>query len=295
MKTPEPTLVVTGASGHFGGAFMHHLLNTFGVSPDRITAASRDPAKLASWAARGVKTARADFDDPDSLDAAFAGAGRLLIISTDNLAPGKRLPQHLNAVAAAKRAHVGHVFYTSMPHPEPGSPVPFAHDHWGTEQALGASGLTVTVLRNTWYIETLMMGLPAALATGKWHVASGDHRVSYLARDDAARAAAGALATTDALDTIYEIVGAHAVTPNEIATIASEATGKPLEVVHVTLDQLKHGLESASVPPELVPVIVGMAEHNKKGFGALVNDSVRHLGGAKPRDISVVLPQLLRA
>ncbi|CAN5489941.1 SDR family oxidoreductase [soil metagenome] len=295
MKTPEPTLVVTGASGHFGGAVMHHLINTFGVAPSRITAVSRDPAKLATWASRGVKTVRGDFDDAESLQPAFAGAGRLLIISTDDLAPGKRLAQHLRAVAAAKAAHVGHVFYTSMLHPEPGSPVPFAPDHWGTEQALAASGMTVTVLRNNWYIENLMFALPDALKAGKWYVASGDHRVSYIARDDAARAAAGALATTDALDTIYEIVGSHAVTPAEIAALASEASGKPLEVVNVTPAQLKSGMEAAGVPAPMIPMFVSFEIHNQKGFGSMVNDAVRHLGGAKPRDISVVLPQLLRA
>ncbi len=297
MKTPEPSLVVTGASGHFGSAVIHHLLNTFGVAPGRITALSRDPSKLATWASFGVRTVPADFDDPASLAAGFAGAGRLLIISTDEIAtPGKRLAQHLAAIEAARHAHVGHVLYTSMMHPEPGSPVPFAPDHWGTEQALAASGLATTALRINWYVENLARLLPQALAAGRWFVASGDHRVAYVARDDAARAAAGALWTSDPLDTLYEVSGPHAVTSREIAAIATEATGKRLDVVNVTPEQLQHGLEGAGVPRHMAQMLAGFDAHNLKGFASLVTDAVRRLGGGvQPRDISVVLPPLLRA
>ena len=41
------TILVTGASGHLGGAIIRHLLDSQGLAPSRIVAASRNPEKLA--------------------------------------------------------------------------------------------------------------------------------------------------------------------------------------------------------------------------------------------------------
>ena len=167
------TLLVTGASGQLGRRVLAHLLDTCAVPPARLIAVTRDPAKLADFAARGVEVRRGDFDDPGSLGEAFKGAGRLLLISTDALdTPGRRLAQHQAAIAAAKTAGVRHIVYTSMPNPD-GSPIPFAPDHLGTEQALALSGRGWTILRNAWYFENLAFSLPGALApraseSGMW-------------------------------------------------------------------------------------------------------------------------------
>ncbi len=75
------------------------------TKPADITATSRDIAKWPDYAAKGVETRAADFDDPASLERPSAGADRILIISTDVLnEPGKRLKQHLAAVEAARKA-----------------------------------------------------------------------------------------------------------------------------------------------------------------------------------------------
>ena len=112
------TLLVTGAAGQLGQRVIHHLIETYKVSPGSIIAATRSPEKLADFTARGVVARKADFDDAAALPAAFAGVDRLLIISTDALdTPGKRLSQHKAAVEAARKAGVKHILYTSMPSP----------------------------------------------------------------------------------------------------------------------------------------------------------------------------------
>ena len=89
-------------------------------------------------------TRRADFDDPDGLVAAFDGARRLLLISTDVVSgDGYRVVQHTNAIRAASRAGVEYVVYTSlMGADRPGHPVgaPMA-DHAATERALAETGV----------------------------------------------------------------------------------------------------------------------------------------------------------
>src|SRR4051812_25915717 len=138
-QIPSANLLVTGAGGHLGRHVVKQLLT---ANAGNIIAGSRAPEKLGELVAKGADVRTVDFDDPRSLSVAFKGVDRLLIISTDALAkPGLRQYQHMTAIDAAVKAGIRHVIYTSMLNPEPGSPIPFAPDHFKTEQALIASGL----------------------------------------------------------------------------------------------------------------------------------------------------------
>ena len=146
--------LVTGASGHLGQLVITNLLEIHKIPASKIIATTRKPETLAALKAKGVDVRAADFDDTANLVKAFKGATRLLLISTDAMdRPGHRLEQHKNAIAAAEKAGVEHVLYTSLPKPDT-SAILFAPDHVGTEKALADSGLQGgTGLRNNWYFE----------------------------------------------------------------------------------------------------------------------------------------------
>ncbi|OBZ93936.1 nucleoside-diphosphate sugar epimerase [Pararhizobium polonicum] len=276
----EP-LLITGATGNLGRLVLDELLASGKVSPANIIATSRDTAKLADYAAKGVQTRAANFDDAASLEAAFVGADRILIISTDALdEPGKRLRQHLTAVAAAKKTGAKHILYTSMPNPET-SVIPFAPDHLGTENAIKATGIAYTILRNGWYMENLFLGLPHAVADGKWYSASGTGQLAHIARADIAKATAAALASGSTESVTYTLTGETKHTVDQIAAIVSTITGKPLEVVHVTDEQLAGGLKAAGLPDFLIPVIVSFDTNTREGHIDLVTGDAAKLSGAK--------------
>jgi NAD(P)H dehydrogenase (quinone) len=281
----SPTFLVTGASGLLGRLVVEHLL---AARAGKVIAASRNPAKLADLAAKGAETRRADFDDPASLDAAFKGVDRLLIVSTDALdEPGKRQRQHKAAVAAAARAHVGHVVYTSMPNPEPGSLIPFAPDHYETEQALTKSGLPHTILRVSWYAENLLRSLPSILPTGKWYSSAGEGRVANIARDDVARAAAAAL--IKAPGGRFDLTGPELLTTRQIAAIVAAVFAKPVEVVPVSDEQLLAGLNAAGVPKIFAELGVAFDANTRAGKIDLISDAVLKLTGAPPTPLREVL------
>lgn len=273
------TLLVTGAAGHLGRLVLDALLASGKVAPESIIATSRDPAKLAAYAEKGVQTRRADFDDPASLATAFAGADRILVVSTDALdTPGKRLIQHTAAINAAKAAGAKHILYTSMPNPEH-SAVTFAPEHLGSENALKATGIPYTILRNGWYQENLFMGLPHAFADGKWYSATGDGKIAHIARADIAAATANAMLSASNENRTYTLTGPVARTTAEIADIAAKAVGKPLAVVTVTDEQLAAGLAGAGLPPVLIPVIVSFDTNTREGQIAMVTDDAANLAG----------------
>ncbi|TIS54006.1 SDR family oxidoreductase [Mesorhizobium sp.] len=285
------TLLVTGASGQLGRGVIHHLLDTLKVAPQRIIAATRNPANLADLAARGVAIRAADFDDAASLASAFKGADRVLIISTSELDVhgGKRLKQHETAVAAARKAGVSHLLYTSMPNPEPGSPILFAGDHYGTEQAIKASGISYTIFRNGWYQENLFMALPHAIASGHWYTSAADGRIAHGARDDMAAAIAAGLASGATASTTYTLTGPQAYTVAEIAALVTEVTGKPIEVVQLPDEALTEGLKAAGVPEGFAPIITSFDTNTRSGRIAMVTDAVETLSGRKPQPLKQFL------
>jgi NAD(P)H dehydrogenase (quinone) len=223
MNFRRRTLIVTGASGHLGRRAVELLLD---AEAGPIVATTRSPERLVSLADRGAEIRRADFDDPASLIEAFAGADRLLLVSTDAL--GRRLPQHRAAIRAALRAGVKHVVYTSLTNPEMWE-AGFATEHAETETALRASGLGWTILRNNLYTDDLLAKLSDAIASGELVAAAGDRGAAYVTREDCAGAAAAALASSDFDGRTFDVTGPAAVTHAELAKIASDVSRSRVE------------------------------------------------------------------
>jgi NAD(P)H dehydrogenase (quinone) len=277
--------LVTGASGHLGQSVLHHLLDTLKIEPGRIAAASRKPAALSAWAARGVATRAADFNDSASLDQAFSGVKRLLIISTDALdADGTRLKQHKAAVKAAAKAGVDHIAYTSLPNADT-SLVTFAPDHAGTEVAIAQSGVPGwSMLRNNWYFENLFHSMPQALASGQWCSAAGQGKLAHIWREDQALAAATALADGFQGQRTLTLSGSGSYTADEIAALISKVTGKPLAVVHVPLEGLIQGMIGAGIPAPVATVLGSFDAAIKAGHLDGDSRDFEALTGRKPRN-----------
>ena len=276
-------LLVTGASGHLGRRVVELLLER-GLGP--IIATTRSPDKLADLAARGVEVRAADFDDPASLAAAFAGARRALLVSTDALdRPGRRRDQQLAAVRAFEDAGVEHVVYTSCPSPYDGSPVGVVPDHLATERALAASRLDFTILRNNLYAEVILYSLPQAVAAGQLVDAKGDGGVAWVWRDDCARAAAAALADPTRGRRTLDITGPAAITSAELAAIASEVTGKPVRHVSVPLDALIAGMVQHGLPEPVAQLMASFDAGAARGDLAATSSAVVELTGAPPRSV----------
>jgi len=276
----EATYLVTGAGGQFGRMVVENLLAA-GVGP--IIATTRHPDKLADLAARGVEIRHADFSDPATLVSAFAGATRLLLISTDVIdAEGTRLAQHRNAVAAAVAAGVGHVVYLSAPSPHPTAQPSLINDHFWTEQALAASPLGWTFLRDHIYTEMLLLGLPHAIATGQLFTATGTAGRNYVSREDCARTAAAILASDFSGRQALDVTGPAPVTQDEIAAIASELSGKPVTHIAVPADGLLQGLLGAGLPPAMAAGLTAFDVAAAQGFHAITTSVVKDWTGREP-------------
>ena len=280
------TLAVTGAGGHLGRRTIELLLE---AGARHVVGITRDPAKLADLADRGVELRAASFDDRDTLPAALAGVDRLLIISTDKLGlPGARIGQHTRAIEAAETAGVSHLVYTSVtsPYPDPASVVP--NDHYWTEARLAASPLSWTVLRNNVYADSLLQSGAHAIASGTLYHAAGDNGRAFVTREDCAAAAAGALLKADG-KRIYDVSGPSAPTMDEIAATLAEVSGKPVTAQKVPAEGLKAGLAAAGVPQIYVDVIALFDTDTARGYFGIVTDAVKELAGRPPQSVPALL------
>jgi NAD(P)H dehydrogenase (quinone) len=279
MSFEDKQLLVTGASGHLGKAVVGELRR---LRAKKVIAATRTPGKHPELATLGMEEREADFDRPETLQAAFRGVERLLLISTDSLhAPAARIKQHRTAIQAAVGAGVEHVVYTSLPnaHPTEGPSIP--DDHFWTEVALFESGLDWTILRNNLYAEVILRFAQFALKTGRLVSATQSQGRSYVTREDCARTAAAALLNS-AGKAIYDVTGPASVTHEQIASVLS---GKSIQHVNVTPEEVEKGLVAAGIPQFAARGVRGLDEEASRGYQAIVTPTVKNFTGRVPMSV----------
>ena len=254
-------IVVTGASGQLGRLVIDALLRT--QPADSLVAAVRTPAKAADLAARGVQVRQADYSRPETLGPAFAGADKLLLISSSEI--GQRAKQHQAVIDAAKATGVQLIAYTSLLHADV-SPLGLAVEHRQTEAALAASGLPHVLLRNGWYSENYAMGLPGALARGTLYGAAGEGRIASASRQDYAEAAAAVLsAAAPQAGKVHELAGDASYTLAELAAESARQAGKPLAYQDLPEAAYRDALLQAGLPAPVAELLADSDAGAAKG------------------------------
>lgn len=277
------TILVSGASGGLGQRVVERLLER---SPgSRIIAVTRKPDGLNELAARGVDVRRGDFDDPESLRSAFAGAESALIISTDSLdKPGHRVTQHQTAFRLLAEAGAQHVVYTSIPNPQ-NSRILLSKDHADSEAALAGTGVRFTVLRDNIYHHMLLDAAKRAVQGGKLVDARGDGRVAYVSREDVARVAAAVLLDPPPGNQVLDVTGPESLSGPDIAKLISEISGRTVEHQSIPLPALIDGMVQHGLPRPLAEVFASFDAGFAAGELATVSDTVQRLTGKAPQSL----------
>ncbi|MFB9237579.1 SDR family oxidoreductase [Plantactinospora siamensis] len=274
------SIVVTGATGHLGRLIVESLLRR-GVPAGQIVALGRDVNRLADLADRGLVVRTADYDDLDSLRAAFAGAQKLMFVSGSEV--GQRVRQHGNVITAAREAGVGLVVYTSIAHADT-SDLQMAAEHQATERQLRDSGLPHVLLRNSWYLENYTAQLPTYLAHGVAG-AAGDGRVSAAARADYAEAAAEVLTTDGHAGRAYEL-GGEAFTMTELAAEVARQTGQDVRYTDLPVDRYTELLVAAGLPEPYAAALADADRGLARGALYVPVDDLEKLIGRRPTSLA---------
>jgi NAD(P)H dehydrogenase (quinone) len=282
-------VAITGASGELGRRTAELVLARH--PPRAVILATRTPKALAALAARGADVRFADFDDPASLSAAFTGAERLLLISATDLQ--RRSAQHKAAIDAAKAAGVAHVIYTSGSKPAPPNPAVVAPSHYATEQALVASGLEWTVLRNSLYADYQVAEAKRAAETGSLVHNRGAGRVAYVARADCAAAAAAVLLHGGHAGATYDITGPESHTATTLAALYGELGGRRVEARGIDDAAFVAGLVGDAAANEHLrygaELVASFGRAIREGYLDVCTDAVAKLTGHRAHTLAEVL------
>lgn len=251
------TILITGATGQLGNAVVRYVLDR---TDEQVVVSVRNPDKFTLT---GVEVRQGDFDRPETLN--FAGADKLLIVSAEAPDAETRIQQHKNAVAKAVEHGVGHIFYTSITDADT-SPAAVAVVHKATEEAIRATGIPFTILRNGMYHENYL----GALAGETVALSTKDGRVASAPRDDYALAAAVVLTTPGHEGQVYELTGSTSWSFPELAG-----------------DRFQEVSDDDLLAAGLPPVIVDFFKSIREGVFAEVRPDLEKLIGRPTRPIQV--------
>lgn len=282
---------VTGATGQLGRLVIENLLKKTAAS--NIVALVRDAAKANELKALGVDVRQADYEQPETLTAAFAGIEKLLLISSN--AVGSRVPQHLAVIQAAKEAGVQLFVYTSVLKAGT-NPMMLAAEHKPTEAAIQESGIPAVILRNGWYTENYTQNIPAILQTGVVAGAAKDGKFHTAARNDYAEAAAVVL-TSEAshAGNVYELAGDAGFTLAEFAAEVAAQSGKEIAFQDMSGEDFANLLVQVGLPEGFAAALADSEVHAANGWLEETGGTLSTLIGRPAQSLSAAVTAALNA
>jgi uncharacterized protein YbjT (DUF2867 family) len=220
---PE-TVAVFSASGRPGLAQVRQLR----LAGYRVRAITRRRVDAFD----GVEVVAADLNNPPSLARACAGADAVFFTSP-SFTDAANAVVHITRVGeAAKAAGVRRLVYnTTSWHPDAPIGVPSMDGAFAKTSALRATGVPLTVVRPSLFMDNLLTRWvkPYVIGEGEFsYPHKPDLAVSWISLDDVARLMIGTLADEGFSAETLDVGGPETLTPPEVAQLLSEALQRPV-------------------------------------------------------------------
>jgi len=218
-------ILVTGAAGKTGRAAIQALA----ARGAAVRAFARDPAHAGMLKALGAASVCVgSFEDADALNAAAAGVQAIYHICPN--VSRAELTYARGVAAAAQASGVKRFVYHSVLHPQ----IEAMPHHWEkmrAEEMLFASGLDLTILQPTAYMQNILGAWPGIVGDGVFRVPYPvETRISLVDLDDVAAAAALVLTQDGHEGATYELVGTQPLNQTEVAAAIGTALRRTISV-----------------------------------------------------------------
>ena len=217
-------IILCGVGGNLGSKTAEILLEKY--PRDHLIFTSPRADRLEQYAAQGVDTRIADFNNAASLSHAFTGADVMILVSMPFVGQ-KRRDAHKNALDAAVKAGVQKIVYTSVVGAGCRDIDAYeVNDHVWFEQYIRSQPIHYLILRNSQYAEAMITSYMFAHESNHDLIANnmGDGKMALISRLDCAKAAAAA-AMSDWEDRVIDVNGAQLLTISEFLSIGNAVTG----------------------------------------------------------------------
>lgn len=241
MNGDKRTVLVTGATGQQGGAIARELL----ARKYRVRAMTRKPDSPAAraLAALGAEVVAGDLDDASSLDRVLPGAwGTFGVQNTWEAGVEREEEQGKRLAELARRAGVQHYVYASVGSAHRRTGIPHFDNKWRVEETVRSLGFpSHVILRPVFFMENwaspwFLPGIKEGqLAIGL----APDVRLQQIAVADIGRYGALAFDRAGELNGQAIDIAGDALTPVEVASLISEAAGRPVRHLRVPIEEVR--------------------------------------------------------
>ncbi|MFE7740774.1 NAD(P)H-binding protein [Nocardia sp. NPDC057455] len=262
----EHPILVTGATGKSGRRVVARL-RAEGLP---VRAAARTGEHVFDWSERGT------------WDAALEGVRSVYVVQVD----GTKLVRPF--IERAVRHGVRRIVLASgrgIDDPD------YANDSNGvlagivdSEAAVRESGLDWTISRPGWFAQNFSEGFFAdAIRAGELRLPAGDGAASFVDADDIAAVVVAALTEDRHAGRIYELSGPRALTLTEAVATISEATGRKIRYVPITVGDYVAELVAQGLSSRDAEAFADVIEPLREGRDEYVSDGVQRALGRPPR------------
>jgi len=268
-------ICVTGAGGTLSSEVIRQLEQK---APFRAAYFSDKAAESAR--ARGIDAVVIDYNQPETLRAAFQGCERLFLLGPNAL---NQTELELNAVEAAKAAGVRHIVKQSVMGAAEEA-YSLANIHRPVEKAIEASGLAWTFLRpNSFMQNTVTFMAQTIRAEGAFYSASGQARISHVDVRDIAAVAVTALRAPGHEGRIFTLSGPEALTYDDMADELSKALGRDIRHISLPPADLKAGMLAEGMPAAIADRMLDLERYFRDNRASRITEDVRQVTGREPR------------
>jgi uncharacterized protein YbjT (DUF2867 family) len=268
-------ILVIGATGTVGSEVVRQLV----AVGERPRALVRDPTTARQRLGDQVELVEGDLDRPETIAAALAGVDGVFLLTTQS----SRQPEWERAVIqAAARAGVGQLVKLSVFRADEQSSLQVARQHGQAERVLAQSGLAATILRPVFFMQNLFgMVHDGAIAT-----AAGDGQVAMVDARDIAAVAVATLTGGGHAGKTYTLTGPEALSFDQVASILSRQTGRPLRHVRVPPDKVRVALQGRGMAAWYADDMATLHGMLAAGYEQVVTDDIHTVTGRPPRTLA---------
>lgn len=284
-------ILITGATGNLGSAVVAQLLKT--LSPEEFVATSSNAEGVEKLRAKGLQSRLANFSDPISLNEAFKGIDKLLLISTMDQ---NRYEQHKNVVDAAKEQGVKQIIYTGLAIKDihTSAVKDLMISHFQTEDYIKESGLTYTILRNTMYADALTQILGSNALNQDINLPGGTGKVPYALRREMGEATANLLLQDGHENNTYNITGSNSFGYTDLAAALSNLKRDTIKYNDISEDDLKAFLKKIGFPDFAIYLHSGTIRDIKMAQYEIESHTMETLLGRPTASIEDIMEELFQ-
>ncbi|WP_435122162.1 SDR family oxidoreductase [Amycolatopsis thermoflava] len=263
---PEHPILVTGATGKSGRRVVSRL-RAKGLP---VRAAARNGEHVFDWT------------DSGTWDAALEGVRSIYIVQPDGtrfVRPFvERAVQHgVEQIVLASGRGIDNPDYVK----DSGGVLEGVLD---SEAAVRESGLKWTISRPGWFSQNFSEGFFARdIRAGELRLPGGDGAVSFIDAEDIAAVVVAALTEDGHSGQIYELSGPTAVTLAEAVATISEAAGREIRYVPLSVENYVAELVQQGLPQADAEAFANVIAPIRSGADEYVSDGVQRALGRPPR------------